>query len=77
MMQIWLLCTDSEINLEDRVLSEVEKKSFIALPSKGEHTGLMFSKLCVPHLEGVSEESYSVQGGGPDWLLDILLIGWW
>ena len=28
-------------------------------------------------LEGVSEESYSVQGGGPDWLLDILLIGWW
>ena len=34
MMQIWPLYTDSEINLEDRVLSEVEKKSFIALPDK-------------------------------------------
>ena len=29
-----------------------------------------------PALEGVSEESYSVQGGGLDWLLDILMIGW-
>lgn len=48
MMQIWLLCTDSEINLEDRVLSEVEKKSFIALPDKGDHSRLMPSKLCFP-----------------------------
>ena len=56
MMQIWPLYTDSEINLEDRVLSEVEKKSCIALPDKGDHSRLMPSKLCFPTKEwGVLE----------------------
>ena len=45
------LCTGTESNLRDRVLGEVEKKSFIVLPSKGEHSGLMSQKLCVPTQE--------------------------
>ena len=31
-----------------RVLGEVEKNSFITLPGKRGHSGLMASKLCVP-----------------------------
>ena len=38
---------NTELNLGDRVLDEVEKKSFIALPGKGGHSGLMPSRLCV------------------------------
>lgn len=34
--------------LETRVLGEVEKNSFIALPGKEGHSGLMPSKLSVP-----------------------------
>ena len=33
-------------------MGKVEKKSFIAWPGKGGHSGLMLSKLC-PDLEGV------------------------
>ena len=40
------LYMDVQSNLEDRVLGEVED-SFIALPGKGEHCGLMPSKQCV------------------------------
>ena len=29
------LCTDVELNLEDRILDEIKKNSFIALPGKG------------------------------------------
>ena len=36
----------TKLNLGDRVLTEVES-SFIALPGKGGHSGLMPSKLCV------------------------------
>ena len=32
-------------------MGEVEKKSFIALPDKGEHIGLMPSKTAYPNLE--------------------------
>ena len=42
------LFTGAESNLGDRVLGEVEKNSFIALPGKGGHSGVMPSKLCVP-----------------------------
>ena len=35
------LYTSDESNLRDRVLGEVEKKSFIALPGKGGHNGLL------------------------------------
>ena len=36
-----LLYTGAELNLRDRVLGEVEKDSFIALPGKGGHRGLL------------------------------------
>ena len=35
------LCTSAKWNLGDRVLSEVEKNSFIALPGKGGHSRLV------------------------------------
>jgi len=42
------LYTGAESNLRDRVLVEVEKDCFIALPGKGRRSGLMPSKSCVP-----------------------------
>ena len=36
---------DNKLNLEDRVLGEVEKNSVIALPGEGGCSGLMPSKL--------------------------------
>ena len=70
------LCTDAEFNVGDRVLGEGEKNSFIALPGKGGHSGLMPIRLC-PALEGVSEEScsssrsgaWSARGPSSDWLV--------
>ena len=61
------------IESRSRVLDEVEKYSFIALPGKGGHSGLMPSKSCPG--EG-SEESYSngskrawsARGPSSDWL---------
>ena len=38
------LCTSAELNLRDRVLGEVEKNSFIALPGKGGHRGFLPQK---------------------------------
>ena len=40
------LYTGAGLNLRDRVLSEVEKNGFIALP--GKHSRLVPSKMCVP-----------------------------
>ena len=42
------LCLGVELNLRDRVLGEVEKNSFIALPGRGGHSWLIPSKWCVP-----------------------------
>ena len=53
------LCTGARSNLGDRVLGEVEKNSFSALPSKGGHSWPMPSKLCVPTQGGFGEEFYS------------------
>ena len=53
------LCTGAESNLGDRVLDEVEKNSFIALPGKGGHRGLVPLKNCVPNPGGFGEEFYS------------------
>ena len=36
---IWPLYLNTELNLGDRVLGEVEKNSFIALPGKGATAG--------------------------------------
>ena len=53
------LCTSAELNLGDRVLGEVEKDIFIALPGKGGHSRLMPLKNCCPNLRGFGEEFYS------------------
>ena len=58
------LYTDAEWNLGDRVLGEVEKNSFIALPGKGGHSGLMPSRLCVPTWEDLMSFIAIVQGRG-------------
>ena len=47
MQKTWPLCTSAESNLRDRVLSEVEKNSFIALPGKGDSNALHALKNCV------------------------------
>lgn len=61
------LCTDTELNLGDRVWGEVDKKSCIALPNKGGHSGLVSSKLC-PALEGLVRGFLAVvQGAGRAW----------
>ena len=56
--QCWV-STSAESNLRDRVLGEVEKNSFIALPGKGGHSRLLSSKTMCPHLGGLDEEFYS------------------
>ena len=45
------LCTSVELNLRDRVLGEVDKDSFIALPRKGGDSGIMPSTASVPAYE--------------------------
>ena len=50
--------TSAKSNLRDKVLGEVEMNSFIALPGKGKHSGLMPSKLCA-HLLG-EDRSFTV-----------------
>ena len=59
MLKTWPLCTGAESNLGDRVLGEVEKNSFIALPSNGGHSGLVPLKTLCPNPEGFGEEFYS------------------
>ena len=53
------LYTGTESNLRDRVLGEVEKNSFIALPGKGGHSRLLPRKTVCPHLGGFDVEFYS------------------
>ena len=56
------LCTGAKSSLGDRVLGEVEKNSFIALPGKGGHSGPVPSKTVCPYLAwggGFGEEFYS------------------
>ena len=53
------LYTGAKLNLGDRVLGEVEKNSFIALPGKGGNSRLLLSKTMCPHPGGFDEEFYS------------------
>ena len=41
------------MNFTDRVLCDVEKNRFIALPGRGRHSSLMAPNLCVPSWEGL------------------------
>ena len=59
MLKTQLLCTSAESNLGDRILGEGEKNSFIALPGKGGHSGLVPLKTVCPNLGGFGEEFYS------------------
>ena len=53
------LCTGAELNFGGRVLGEVEKNSFIALPGKGGHSGLVPLKIVCPEPGGIGDEFYS------------------
>ena len=46
------LFTGAEQKRVERVLGEVEKNSFIALPGRADHSGLLPSELCVPPWRG-------------------------
>ena len=48
MMKTWTLCTGAELNLGNRVLGEIKKNSFIALPGNGDPVGSCLQKLGVP-----------------------------
>ena len=51
MLKAWPLCTGAKLNLGDRALGEVGKNSFIALPRKGRHSGLVPLKAVCPNPE--------------------------
>ena len=59
MLKTWSLRAGAKSNIWDRDLGEVEKNSFIALPSKGGHSGLVPWKTVCPNLGGFGEEFYS------------------
>ena len=58
MPKTWPLCTGAESNLRDRVLGDVDKNSFIALPGKGGHRELMPLRTVCPNPRGFGEEFY-------------------
>ena len=51
MLKTQPLCTSAKSNLRDRVLGEVEKNSFIALPGKGGHSKLLPLNTVCPNPE--------------------------
>lgn len=53
------LCACARLNLRDRVLSEIENDSFIALLGKGGHSGLMLKTVCPNMGVRFGEEFYS------------------
>ena len=59
MPKTWPLCTGAKSNLGDRVLGEIEKNSFIALPGKGGRSRLAPLKTVCPNSGGFGEELYS------------------
>ena len=63
-------------NLRDRVLGKVEVGSFISLPGKGGHSGLMSSKLLCANLQKIVRSLIVTVQRGHDQLMAILLMGW-
>ena len=59
-----------KLNLRDKVSGSLGKDSFIALPSKGDYSGLMPSKLCLNLEALVRSFIVMVQRGGCDQLMD-------
>ena len=70
------LSTGAESNLRDRVLGEVEKDSFIALPGKVGKPGSCPQITC-PNLGKIGRSFLVTFQRGHDQLVDILLMGWW
>ena len=59
------VCTGAKLNLGHGVLGEVEKYSFIALPGKGGHGGLLPLKTALPTREDLVRSFIPmVQGQG-------------
>ena len=56
MPKTWPLCIGAESNFRDRALSEVENDSFIVLPGKGGHSGLVPLRFLCCDLGGFGEE---------------------
>jgi len=71
--QIQPLYPNTELILRDRVLGDVEKNSFISLPGKRGHGGLIPSKLC---LEWVVRSFIVMIKRGHNEFMDIPLTGW-
>ena len=65
----------TKLNLRARVLGKIEKDSFITLPDKGGHSGILPQKTMCLNLERIVR-SFMIQKGC-DQLADILLMGWW
>ena len=64
MLKAWPLWTSSESNLKDRILGEIEKSSFIALPGKGDTEVSCPEKLYALTLEDLLRSfTAMVQGG--------------
>ena len=70
------LCTSAALNLEDRVLGEVEKNSFLTLSGKGGLSKLMPSKSSVPPWETIVRSFTVIVQRVHGQLVDILLMGW-
>ena len=58
-MKALSLCSGAKSNFRDRVLGEVEKNSFIALPGKGGHSRLVPLKIMCHRLRGFGKEFHS------------------
>ena len=67
MPKAWPLCTSAESNLGDRVLGEMEKNNFIALPGKGGQRGSRLKKLCVPTWEDLMKGFIAIVQGWGCW----------
>ena len=62
------LCTDAKSNLRHRVLGEVEKDSFITLPGKGVHRGILLrNPMCS------SSGEFGEEFHGKGWRVDLLI----
>ena len=71
------LFTSAESNLRDRVLGEVEKDNFNALPGRGGHSGLMPLKTMYSHFGKIMRSFIVIVQRGHDQLVNFLLMGWW
>ena len=69
--------TAAELNLGDRVWSEVIKDSFITLPGTGGHSGTNAFKIMCPHFGKIMRVFMAVVQRGCDQLMDVLLMVWW